>query len=103
MPAILQNPSPLTSRKIVKSRLDLWDMEEYLSSGEVARILEERGIMSARTFPSYVSVRAWELGRIPEPDAVIGRRFYGWRRSTIERWLWERGFGSEGPSEFASS
>lgn len=65
-------------------------MEEYLSSGEVARVLEERGVMSARTFPSYVSIRAWELGRIPEPDAVIGRRFYGWRRSTIERWLWAR-------------
>jgi predicted DNA-binding transcriptional regulator AlpA len=66
-------------------------MEEYLSSGEVSKILEERGVMSARTFPSYVSIRAWELGRIPAPDALIGRRFYGWRRSTIERWLWERG------------
>ncbi|CAA9442833.1 MAG: hypothetical protein AVDCRST_MAG37-1531 [uncultured Rubrobacteraceae bacterium] len=76
-------------------------MEEFLSSGEVAKILEERGVMSTRTFPSYVSIRAWDLGRIPEPDAVIGRRFYGWRRSTIERWLWERGELSGEPEERA--
>jgi predicted DNA-binding transcriptional regulator AlpA len=76
-------------------------VEEYLSSGEVARILEERGVMSTRTFPSYVSIRAWELGRIPEPDAVIGRRFYGWRRSTIERWLWERETRHGGPDSGA--
>ncbi len=76
-------------------------MEEFLSSGEVGRILEERGVMSTRTFPSYVSIRAWDLGRIPEPDAVIGRRFFGWRRSTIERWLWERGGLSGEPEEQA--
>lgn len=62
-------------------------------------MLEERGVMSARTFPSYVSIRAWDLGRIPEPDAVIGRRFFGWRRSTIERWLWERDTITEEPEE----
>lgn len=66
-------------------------MELLLGSAQVGEISEGFGVLKATSFSRYVAERAWERGRIPEPDAKVGGRFFGWREETVAGWLVEKG------------
>lgn len=55
-------------------------MQEFLSKGEIA----DKYGLSLNTVKSYD-----REGRMPKPDARIGRN-YGWLPETIEKWMNER-------------
>jgi predicted DNA-binding transcriptional regulator AlpA len=57
-------------------------MQRYLGISEVA----QRARLSRNTVKSYSQIP----GRLPEPDAVIGR-IKGWLPETIDAWLAQRG------------
>lgn len=69
-------------------------VERMLGSAEAGRIAEDFGVLKAASFSRYVSERAWERGRIPEPDVAVGR-YHGWRDVTVASWLMENGVGRE--------
>lgn len=51
-------------------------MEHFLSTGQAAEYLE----ITVDTLNSRI-----RAGNFPEPDALIGNRYQGWRQTTIER------------------
>ena len=53
-------------------------MKKYLGPSDVA---ERLGVSPSRVTQMVNS------GRLPEPDAWIGSRFYGWLPATIDQWM----------------
>lgn len=68
-------------------------IQRLLGSAEAGKLAERFGVLKASSFARYVAERAWERGRIPEPDAVIDGRYHGWLDVTVASWLIERGAG----------
>ena len=54
---------------------------KYLGPGDVA---ERLGVTPSRVSKMVID------GQLPEPDAWIGSRFYGWLPATIDQWLKSR-------------